>query len=171
MTNQLDKPTEYSTGLAKALYQQAESVARPIGSIDLIGSANPTESPAVSIDMDNEVFTATHLMKQQFRPRRWAVPGLLPQGCVLLAGRPKVGKSWFALQLALAVASGQPAFGQVPVERGDVLYMALEDRPERLQSRMKTLLKETSVPDGLCLSVKWPRLDAGGFDNLEYWLT
>ena len=36
----------------------------------------------------------------------WAVPGMLPVGFSLLAGAPKIGKSWLALQIAQAVSSG-----------------------------------------------------------------
>jgi hypothetical protein len=65
----------------------------------------------------------------------WAVPGLLPVGLTILAGAPKVGKSWLALQIAQAVAVGGFVFGTL-VERGPVLYLALEDPPRRLKERM-----------------------------------
>ena len=45
----------------------------------------------------------------------------------MLAGGPKVGKSWMALDIGLAVASGEPALGAVEVSAGPVLYLALED--------------------------------------------
>lgn len=66
----------------------------------------------------------------------WAVPGILPVGLSILAGAPKVGKSWLALQIAQAVAAGGYALGR-QVERGPVLYLALEDPPRRLQERMR----------------------------------
>jgi RecA-family ATPase len=40
-----------------------------------------------------------------------AVPGILPEGVNILAGRPKMGKSWAALNIAVAVASGGRALG------------------------------------------------------------
>jgi predicted transcriptional regulator len=66
----------------------------------------------------------------------WAVPQLLPAGLTILAGQPKIGKSWLALQIAQAVGAGGVALGQ-PVERGRVLYLALEDTPRRLKARMQ----------------------------------
>jgi hypothetical protein len=37
------------------------------------------------------------------------IEGFLPRcGLVLLGGRPKDGKSWFACQLALSVVTGEP---------------------------------------------------------------
>ncbi|WP_261994644.1 helicase RepA family protein, partial [Streptomyces sp. ME109] len=45
-----------------------------------------------------------------------------------------------SLGLALAVAAGGQAFDSVPVQGGPVLYLALEDTPRRLQTRMGKLL-------------------------------
>src|SRR5712672_1411820 len=94
----------------------------------------------------------------------------LPEGCIFFAGRPKLGKSWFVLQLALAVASGENAFGAFPVNRGDVLYLALEDTRRRLQSRAKRLLGDAPVPSGCKMATGWPRMDEGGADYLELYL-
>src|SRR5215471_4107086 len=93
-----------------------------------------------------DVFDMDWLVKETFEPLKWAVPGLIPEGCILFAGRPKLGKSWFVLQLALAVASGGKAFGMVPAEKSDVLYLALEDTKRRLQSRAKSLLGDNPLP-------------------------
>lgn len=73
-------------------------------------------------------------------PLRYAVAGLVPEGLTILAGPPKLGKSWAVLDLALAVASGGRALGAVEVEQGDVLYLALEDGHRRLQDRCRHLL-------------------------------
>ena len=117
-----------------------------------------------------ETFTASALMSRTFPDPRWVVPGYLPEGLTLFAGRPKMGKSWLALGLALAVASGGAAFGKVRVERGESLYLALEDTPKRLQSRLGMMLHGEGAPDGLHLATAWPRLDQGGLQHLEAWL-
>lgn len=80
--------------------------------------------------------TADDILTAEFPPPRWAVPGLLSSGLSILAGKPKKGKSWLALQIACAVASGGMVFGE-RVEKGAVLYCALEDGARRLQDRMK----------------------------------
>src|SRR5947207_6788904 len=105
------------------------------------------------------VFDLASLVEETFEPMNWAIPGLIPEGCILFAGRPKLGKSWFVLQLALAVASGENAFGDFPVSRGDVLYLALEDTRRRLQSRVKRLLADASVPTGCNIVTQWPPMD------------
>lgn len=117
-----------------------------------------------------ETFTASALMSRTFPEPRWVVPGYLPEGLTLLAGRPKMGKSWLALGLAVGVASGGAAFGKVRVERGESLYLALEDTPKRLQSRLGMMLHGEPAPDGLHLACAWPRLDQSGLQHLEAWL-
>jgi hypothetical protein len=116
------------------------------------------------------IFTAAELMAEELPPVRWVVPGLLPEGVTLLAGKPKLGKSWLALGLALAVASGGVALGSRPVERGDVLYLALEDNRRRLQNRLKKLLAGRAAPEGLHIATEWPRMNEGGAKALDGWL-
>ena len=51
------------------------------------------------------------LMSQPLRPPDFVVSGLLSKGLHILAGSPKVGKSWLALWLAVTVAKGEPVWG------------------------------------------------------------
>ena len=37
-------------------------------------------------------FTAASLKTMTFNPVRWVVPGVIPEGVTILAGRPKIGK-------------------------------------------------------------------------------
>ena len=83
---------------------------------------------------------ADELLAETFPEPRWAVPGVLCEGLNLLAGAPKVGKSWFALDVAVAVALGGEALGRFSVEPGDVLYLALEDTPRRMADRLRKSL-------------------------------
>ena len=50
------------------------------------------------------------LMSQPLRPPDFVVDSLLSQGLHILAGSPKVGKSWLALWLAVTVAKGEPVW-------------------------------------------------------------
>ncbi len=113
--------------------------------------------------------TAAALQRMDFPAVRWAVPGLLPEGLSLLVGKPKIGKSFFALGLGCAVAS--PAgrvLGSYPVDVGAVLYLALEDNPRRLKRRMQALLGDEPWPAGLHLATDWPR-GADAMAGLERW--
>jgi hypothetical protein len=83
---------------------------------------------------------------QVFPDPTWCVPGIIPEGCCLLAGHPKIGKSFLVLAIALAGASGGEVLG-VQVEQRPVLYLALEDRARRLQRRGRMLLDDTPLPE------------------------
>lgn len=80
-------------------------------------------------------------------PPSWLVPGyIMTEGFTLLYGPPKNGKSYVALDLALAVVHGKPWLGHValPVEPGAVLYLALEGMYETLR-RAKAWCKHHGV--------------------------
>lgn len=83
--------------------------------------------------------TAEWLMGQQFPETQYIVPGVIPEGFTLLVAAPKIGKSWMVLGLGVACADGGLAFGHLKVDQRPVLYLALEDGPRRLQSRMNSL--------------------------------
>lgn len=102
---------------------------------------------------------------------KYAVDGLLVEGLTLLGGRPKQGKSWLALLIAWAVAGGYELDGR-KVQRGNVLYLALEDTPRRLKKRLLALnsLSGWDVPVGLTLHTDWPRADDGGLYFVAQWL-
>lgn len=113
--------------------------------------------------------TVESLMSREFPPLRWLVDGLIPEGLTLLAGRPKIGKSWLALDLCLSAPAGQYVLGR-PTEPGPALYLALEDSERRLQARCRTLLDGAEPPSNVYYATEWPRLDQGGLDELAGFL-
>src|SRR5215203_237660 len=115
--------------------------------------------------------TAAELMEMEFEPTRWVVPDILPEGLSLLVGKPKKGKSWLALGMCESVSVGGVAFGIKWVEQGDTLYLALEDNMKRLRRRLKKILNGSAAPDNMHLYTEWPRLDEGGAEQLDEWLT
>ncbi|MBA7485202.1 hypothetical protein ES707_20740 [subsurface metagenome] len=112
-------------------------------------------------------FTLAELMSMELPEPRWAVPGILPEGCSILAGKPKMGKSILCLNLAIAVSTGGKAFGKIDVEQGDVLYLALEDTATRLKNRGTTILQSFPAPKNLYLETVWPRIVNGELPGLE----
>lgn len=102
-----------------------------------------------------KVWDGVELMKTSFPEPRYAVPGLIPEGLTLLCSTPKFGKSWWALGVCLDIARGGSALGSIDVERGESLYLALEDTPRRLRSRLLKLLDGTAMPPGLNLVTEW----------------
>ena len=124
------------------------------------------------IPWQNHVFTAAQLRLRTFPSISYVVPDLLPDGLSIIAGRPKIGKSWLALDVCIAVASGRLCLGERKPVQGDVLYGALEDNPRRLQRRIDKLLSPFKVPwpERLTLATSWRRLDQGGVDDVCQWI-
>lgn len=107
------------------------------------------------------------LMEIRFPVKPAVIEGLLPVGTYLLAGAPKVGKSFFVLQMAYRVSTGG-TFLDCPVHPGTVLYLALEDTLDRLQKRLVQMTEQDS-PD-LILSVLADTLDENLLAQLEGFL-
>ena len=118
---------------------------------------------------DRRLISAKELLEMDLPEPRWIIPGLLPEGLTLLAGRPKTGKSMLVLDIALAVATGGKALGSLPVEEGgEVVYIALEEGLKRLGQRLKALLGDDGEkPETLLFADKWPPLERGGLAELE----
>jgi len=131
---------------------------------------NATENQIRVADGQQKIsgITAAALMEKVFPEPRWAIPGILPEGLNILAGKPKKGKSIFALNIGLSISLGGLALGKIPVEQGAVIYLALEDTERRLQGRLKQMMSYSDqAPASLHLFTKWPRMGAGGLELLE----
>lgn len=103
-----------------------------------------------------------------YPPLKWAVPGLIPAGVTILAGPKSRGKSFIALDFALAVQSGGHALGSILCDQGDVLYLALEDGRERIKHRSRAVLQGRSIPN-LTIATEWRPLPEG-LDDIELWI-
>lgn len=114
-----------------------------------VNDAEPDGIPeAASDSLLSGVVTAAELSHKVFPELVEHVPRLIVEGFGVLAGPPKLGKSWFTLVIALAVAAGGYAFGKLKVDQRPVLLLALEDSERRLQSRIAAL-HGTALPPHL----------------------
>jgi hypothetical protein len=111
--------------------------------------------------------TAASLLKMEFRPLSWCVPDILPEGVFILAARPKIGKSWLAAQISIAVGKKDGEVLGRQAAHGAVLYLALEDNQRRLKSRLVKL--GAQGVQGVEFACEWPRADQGGLEALLAW--
>jgi hypothetical protein len=110
------------------------------------------------------------LQMKTFDPVRIIVPDLIPEGITILAGKPKIGKSWLALDACLAVAGERFTLGTIKPVQGDALYLALEDNQRRLKKRVEKLMQGAPHwPERLELHTEWRRVDQGGLDDIAEW--
>lgn len=108
------------------------------------------------------------LMNTVLPPIRFVISHLLPQGLHVLAGAPKVGKSWLSLWLCLQVAKGEPAW-EFPTKQGDVLYLCLEDSYSRIQNRLLDITDD--APPNLFFATMSEKLHSGLEQQIERFLS
>ena len=108
------------------------------------------------------------LMNMPLPPIQFAVSTLLSQGLSILAGAPKVGKSWLALQICLAVARGDSLWG-LPTTKSSVLYLCLEDSFARIQSRLFDV--SDTAPPNIHFAVMADTIGTGLEQQIENFLS
>ena len=81
------------------------------------------------------------LMTEPLKPIEFVVDNLITQGLFILAGAPKIGKSWLALDICLSVAKGEPVLN-AKTAQGTSLYLCLEDSRIRIQNRLYEMTDE-----------------------------
>ena len=115
-----------------------------------------------------ETITAEDLQNRTYEPTHFLVDELIPEGLHILAGAPKIGKSWLALWLCLCVSQGQPLWNFTTVQ-GEVLYLSLEDSFQRIQTRLFYLTED--APLTLHFAIMADTLKHGLEQQIEQFLT
>ena len=108
------------------------------------------------------------LMSQPLQPLNFVVDTLISQGLHILAGSPKVGKSWLALWLVVTVAKGEPIWG-MRVKQGTTLYLCLEDSQLRIQNRLFDVTED--APPNVHFCTESRILGNGLTEQLEQFLS
>ncbi len=127
--------------------------------------------PIKQVKERSKGYTAEELMNIELPEIRWVIDGIIREGLTLFAGKPKVGKSYFLLNAAIDVASGDDAFGCIPTESATVLYLALEDPIARIKDRLvKMGIQNPSKLFTVYPLGEWPRVHEGGMEQLEEWM-
>ena len=115
------------------------------------------EDPNVAEQLPAPSFqSAADFIRSVAPPGPAVVDGLLARGGLYsFAARPKTGKSILLLNLAIAVATGQPWLGR-QVARGRVLMFLLEDSPRTVKQRLESMCPK-GVPEDLLIRSAWPK--------------
>lgn len=150
-----------------ALYRMAQALPEWAPSSNTHN--NGSQSQSVIDATLNRIVTAQTILQTDYPEPKWAVKGVIPEGTTFIAGPPKLGKSIFALNIAVAVSEGAKALSYFDVEQGAVLYLALEDGERRIKKRLQKLITKP-LSDKLEVVTKWPRLNEGGLEAIEEWI-
>ena len=114
-----------------------------------------------------QTIDADTLLSTPLPATRFVVDRLLPEGLHILAGAPKIGKSWLALWLCLCVAKGDSVW-DFAVTKGTVLYLCLEDSLTRIQNRLFQITED--APDTLHFATLAGSIGGGLEDQLKSFL-
>lgn len=126
------------------------TTAQPDGTITLV-----PEKPKPT------VYTAEQLAEEELEPIQFIVADVLAEGVCILSASPKIGKSWFALQLCLAITKGKP-FMNKQVKVGEAIYFDFESGRVLQQDRLKKMLNGAKAPRELYyVSGEVPRIGEG----------
>lgn len=93
--------------------------------------------------------------------------GLLTPGVNLFVAKPKLGKSWLALQLSIGIAGGSCPDGLSSCQTGPVLYCALEESQRRTALRLRKLAARSEYLSDLHFCYELLPLQGGGVEQLE----
>lgn len=103
-----------------------------------------------------QTITGAELLSKPLQEIQFVVDSLIPKGLHILAGAPKVGKSWLALWLALAVSKGEEVWDNKTVQ-GTTLYLCFEDNEIRIQNRLFEITDD--APNSVYFCTEQARLD------------
>ena len=110
----------------------------------------------------------TELYQTPYKSRPPIIDGLLYGGAYILAGAPKIGKSFLVAQIAYHVSTGKKLW-DFDVHQGTVLYLALEDDYQRIQSRM-FMMYGVEDSDKLHFATVANKIGNGLDEQLEYFM-
>lgn len=124
---------------------------------------------AGKVEEKRRFFTFEEVCKLEIPELQWVIPGVLPQGLTVLAGAPKMGKSWLVQQLSLSIAMGGLAMSKFITNQGSVLHLALEDPMRRFQDRLRSQLKPGELPPRSGIFCNEFPFGQEGLDTIEEW--
>jgi replicative DNA helicase len=148
----------------KSLQQAKEEIDKHTDTDTVIKNLMPALAAVTTARNEAGIKSAAELLKTEFPEIRWIIKDLIGEGLTMFNGSPKIGKSWFALNLAIAAASGGRFLGDLPATPTDTLYLALEDTERRIHNRLKKL--KAPENDNLKIATQW----RDGYIGLENYL-
>lgn len=83
------------------------------------------------------------LMDMNLPRTKFVIQGILSQGLAIIAGAPKIGKSWLMLDWCVKIAKGENIWN-FKTTKGTTLYLCLEDNDNRIQDRLLTITDEVT---------------------------
>ena len=168
-SNNKEKKNSGYTSLANHLGVDPKEIKNLFKYIGSVPSSDDYEKTKSIIDFNSLSLDMPTLMKTELPPMKWAVAGILPEGFICLAGRPKAMKSWTALKLVYCVQNGLNFLDHQTVQ-GDAIYFGLEDSKRRIKDRVAKMGFDKLNQPQIVLGGDVPYLSFGYEECLENWI-
>ncbi len=114
-----------------------------------------------------KTINGNQLLDMDINPPEFIVSEIMPIGLHILAGSPKIGKSWLVLWLCDQIAKGEKVW-EYDTQKSGVLYLALEDTYNRLHHRLTSITEESS--DYINLAIESYSLEQGLLSQLKEYM-
>ena len=125
----------------------------------------PFEAQEEDVFSSFNFYSVPDLTEAEKKPPEFIIDGMLPVGMTFLSGAPKIRKSFLALQIAIAVASGNQFFGHDTL-KCDVVYLDLEGSKSRISARTQRMT--TAIPSNVFVTNRTKeRLSNGLTEKLQ----
>lgn len=168
----IDQTVDYfnHTRLKKINEQIAEHIKS--GDWDEVERLKEELKPTSLDNFDEQTLTAGDLFDMEIKGPNWLIKDLIPKGLTIMGGRSKVGKSYFLMNLVLPFVQRKDIFNEFRAQKGQVLYLSLEDPKKRFVERMREIDQN---PDKEKLNdlhpfFQWEKLKKGGITQIKRWL-
>ena len=174
-----ESATHYASEIKKLATKRRIYTIAQAAISEVIDECSDAEQVAARLEMDLrhlefeqeqlESYSVYQLSQMTIEPVKWFIPNFLPSGLTILAGPPKIGKSFFCWNMALSVAIGGTAFSSIPLDQPyNVTYLSLEDPPALLKDRL-ALISPDVKPSNLHIihDLHQKKLDAVGLKMIE----
>lgn len=131
-------------------------------------SANLGKRWGAAPDIARTLWSAAAIMDLVLPDSPWLLPGLILEGGLnLIAGEVAAGKTWLALDLGLAAASGGRAWGRTFARPTPTLYLGCDNNWSTLARRVKALVAGREIPGPADFHLCDAALDLGSPEGLQ----
>lgn len=154
------------TTTANRMYEECQAGRPEVAMAEMLKALEEInhDTPSKGVDL-------AELMQREMKDISFIVDEIIPKGLLLVVGRPKTRKSFSVLHVCEALLCGGQVFGRYPVlEKGAVLYLAMEDNDQRIHDRGRTIsvaFRRLRVEYKAEIFYSWTRGDVAG---LRRWL-
>lgn len=146
-------------------------LGKPQGIESLKSIVNDTKewNPQQTLNNKFQTIDASTLSNTSLDPIRYVISSTISVGLHLLAGAPKLGKSWLIIWMCLQIARGRQVWGQETMQ-GTTLYLCLEDNLNRIQYRMNIVLHGEAAPDNVHFAIVAKSINDGLLEQIKNWM-